>query len=234
MRPLVTLLLALAFATAAQAVPIDVQGVRLEIPIPKGFGDPSRAMPVARTLAETLTPAGNRLQLVFLSDADLKLAKAGGEAQWDRYLMVQTTMKIESVNVSDSEFEKFRNVFAQRQAVLLEENKEAIQRQLVGASEKYSQAAGGPAFSLTLGQTIPLGVFANTRNGFAYGSLVKYSVQISGQTVEQPMVAAMAAANIRHKMIFLNAYSMYRTQKDIDDVKRTVESWLAAVEAANR
>jgi hypothetical protein len=77
-------------------------------------------------------------------------------------------------------------------------------------------------------------VFANSRNAIAFGSRIKYSARIGGQTVEQPMVAAMAMANIRHKVVFLYAYGMYRTQGDIDEVKRTAAGWLAAVDAANR
>jgi hypothetical protein len=227
-------LLSVALATAAQATQIDLQGVRIEIPVPKGFGDPSRTMPMAKTLAETMTPPTNRLQLVLMSEADLNLVRKGGAARWDRYLMVQTNRKLEEVNVSDSEFEKINSGLGQRQATLLAENKEAVDKLMKGASTKFSHALGGPAMSLAVGQTVPLGVFASSRKAIAVGSLITFSAESGGQTYKQPMVTAMVLAHIRNKVVFLYAYATYRTQADIDEVKRTTATWIAGVEAANR
>jgi len=237
MKSQLAVVLSLVFALGASAatMTIEVEGVRISVPIPKEYGSPAVIMPQALTLGESMTPLVNRLQLVLMSAADLKRARAGKDAQWDRYLMVQTNRKAEAMTFTESDFAKIRKGFVEGQATLVEQNKDAIQRQLAGAAPTISAATGSPVFSMKLGETLPLGVFANSNpNSIAFGSIVKYSMQSGGRTIESPVVVAIAIAAVRQKLMFFYVYSTYRTKADVDDVKQTTTAWLADIATANK
>ncbi len=80
-----------AWAAPAQAqaqaqvntVPTPIERTLVQLPVPAGFADPSRALPQMRQLGERMTPPSNRLLAIFMSQADIDSALAG-DLEWVR------------------------------------------------------------------------------------------------------------------------------------------------------
>jgi hypothetical protein len=228
----------LAFAASdTRSVPsstIAVQGVQIVIPAPKGFVDPMlTGLDVSET-AQALTASTNRFKLVFLSDADIKRGRAGKEMQWDRYFMVETNLKAESVNFDERDFAKFRAVFRQQQATLMERVKPQMQREVDMTVAKLAGTQGDDGVTIKVGETRSLGVFLDASDAIGMASLVNYAAHVNGRTVEQPVVVAWVTANVKHKVLYFYTNRTYRSAADIEDAERAAKLWMAEVAAANR
>ena len=109
MRRLLLALL-LACATWAQAAPYAVQlgAERVVLDAAPGFSDTTfLASPRLQELAESLTPASNRILLFALTDADLRRFSSGDTPELLRYLLVATPRALERNSVGLSEFRAF-------------------------------------------------------------------------------------------------------------------------------
>lgn len=106
LAPLLAALLA-AFSLNGAAAPFAVRlGVeRIALDSPPGFTDTlDLASPRLQNLAETLTPASNRILLFALSDADVRSFTTGDRLDARRYMIAVTPRGLENVRVSLDQF----------------------------------------------------------------------------------------------------------------------------------
>ena len=106
LRALATaLLLALPLHVAAAPFAVQVGESRIALDAPPGFADTGfTGSPRLQELAESLTPASNRVLLFALSDADLRRFTLGDQLELRRYMIIVTSRTAEREGMSESTF----------------------------------------------------------------------------------------------------------------------------------
>lgn len=220
-------------AVSASSVVEVVGGVPITVPAPPGFVDPSSVSKDLRSIGETMTPPTNRLLALFISEPDIKRIASGKSATLSRYFMAQTMRKIESTNVSVRDFVKLREMFKQQQRDLLERNKNKIQQNIDSASKEIGRQFQDPTLTVKVGEILPLGVFHEGDSSIGMAALVKYSFVINGKTEERPMAMAMTFALVKGRIIFLYAYSSYRSNADAEWARSVSLQWVSSLASLN-
>jgi hypothetical protein len=96
--------------TSAEAAPFAVQlgDTRIGLDAPPGFADTGfTGSPRLQELAETLTPASNRILLFAISDADLRRFTQGDNPDLRRYVIAVTPKGLEQQRVTPDMFGAF-------------------------------------------------------------------------------------------------------------------------------
>jgi hypothetical protein len=93
---------------AAAPFLVELGGVRVALDAPAGFADTGfTGSPRLRELAESLTPASNRVLLFALTDSDLRSFTVGDAPELRRYLLAVTPRSYEREWVSPTQFSAF-------------------------------------------------------------------------------------------------------------------------------
>ena len=99
---------AVSFSCAAAPFAVRLGDERIVLDAPPGFADTlDLASPRLQELAESLTPASNRILLFALTDADLRRFSSGDTPELLRYLLVATPRALERKGVGLSDFRAF-------------------------------------------------------------------------------------------------------------------------------
>lgn len=99
---------AVSFSCAAAPFAVRLGDERIVLDAPPGFADTLElASPRLQELAESLTPASNRILLFALTDADLRRFSSGDTPELLRYLLVATPRALERNSVGLSDFRAF-------------------------------------------------------------------------------------------------------------------------------
>jgi hypothetical protein len=89
---------------------VQVGDARLGMDAPPGFADTGfTGSPRLQELAETLTPASNRILMFAISDADLRRFTVGDTIEARRYMVAVTPRGLERDRISPSAFTTFVN-----------------------------------------------------------------------------------------------------------------------------
>src|SRR5436190_10786422 len=106
----IVLLAAFLLVGSAVAAPFAVQlgDTRIGMDAPPGFADTGfTGSPRLQELAETLTPASNRILLFAISDADLRRFSQGDNPDLRRYMIAVTPKGLEQQRVTSAMFGSF-------------------------------------------------------------------------------------------------------------------------------
>jgi hypothetical protein len=99
---------AVSFSCTAAPFAVRLGDERIVLDAPPGFADTLElASPRLQELAESLTPASNRILLFALTDADLRRFSSGDTPELLRYLLVATPRALERNSVGLSDFRAF-------------------------------------------------------------------------------------------------------------------------------
>jgi hypothetical protein len=97
-----------SFGCAAAPFAVRLGAERIVLDAPPGFADTlDLASPRLQELAESLTPAPNRILLFALTDADLRRFSSGDTPELLRYLLVATPRALERNSAGLSDFRAF-------------------------------------------------------------------------------------------------------------------------------
>ena len=220
-------------ALSASSVVETVGGTPITVPAPPGFTDPSSISKDLQSVGEAMTPPTNRLLALFISEPDIKRVSSGKSATLSRYFMAQTMRKLESTNVSVRDFVKLREMFKQQQRDLLERHKSKSQQNIDAASKELGRKYQDPSFAMKVGEISPLGVFLDGDTSVGMAALIKYSFVIDGKTEETPMAMAMTIALVKGRIIYLYAYSTYKSNADAEWVRSVSRQWMSSVASFN-
>jgi hypothetical protein len=106
--PAFAVVFAVSFSCAAAPFALRLGDERIVLDAPPGFADTLElASPRLQELAESLTPASNRILLFALTDADLRRFSSGDTPELLRYLLVATPRALERNSVGLSDFRAF-------------------------------------------------------------------------------------------------------------------------------
>ena len=130
----------------------------------------------------------------------------------------------ESSNITAAAFNKAKPEV--RNAVALQAEK---YRKFIKAMETQANAAIAPD-SMTLNESIPLGIFDESDDSICFAMLVK----IQSGSDSYVSVVAGAIVRVNNRVLYLNAYTPYRQKSDIDWARNGLQHWRDAVLSANR
>jgi hypothetical protein len=219
--------------SAESAVTERVGSTSVSLPTPPGFTEASGPAPGFRRLGETMTPPTNRLLAVFLSDGDIVRAAAGKPPELIRYFMVQTLRHTEGMVLTPADFAQVRDLLRTQYKELLHRAKPGFQGELDRMAGEFGKQAGASDLSLKLGEMTALEVFDDRPQSISLLALTKYVVHAAGKTEEAPVAMSMTTAILKGKVVYLYAYSRYRSAADIEWVRSEMSAWSARVQGAN-
>ena len=213
------------------SAPIDRTLVQL--PIPAGFADPTRALPQMRQLGERMTPATNRLLAIFMAQADIDSAVAGQPPAMSRYFMAQTLRQTESSQISEGEFGQVKTMLRQQYQSLLKQIGPKVQSELDRAAREIGRDAGQESLSLKTGELKGLEVFDERAGSISLLAATQYQVQVGDRVDEVPMAMGITTAVIKGKLVYFYAYSIYRGAADLEWVRSVTRDWLPLAASSN-
>ena len=108
MRALAAVLAAFSLQCAATPFGLQVGDVRLGFDLPAGFTDSlPTGSPRILDLAESLTPATNRILVFALSDADMRRFNSGDAPELKQYILAATPKSLEYERMSGEAFNRY-------------------------------------------------------------------------------------------------------------------------------
>jgi hypothetical protein len=222
-----------ARAEAATTSPTSIGLTLIEVPIPDGFADASRALPALRQLGERLTPPGNRLLALLIPRADMALARTGQPPSMQRYMMVQTLRQTENQTLTESDFEGVRKLLREQYQGLLKSATPAVQGLLDNSAREIGRDAGVDGLQLKVGDMQGLEVFDERPWSISLLAATRYAVQVGEQTQEVPMAVGITTALVRGKVVYFYAYALFQASDDLDWVRSVTRAWLPLAAKAN-
>lgn len=245
MRPLYRLwwfaaLVALAMMAAAAAHAADdsyaapIGRVLVQLPVPAGFVEPSRTVPPLRYLGERMTPPGNRLLALFVTDSDERDAREGRNPGMVRYYMAQTLRQTEGEALGREDFSQIKTLLRQQYQQLLSSVADATQGHLDNAMKQIGRDAGQDVPSLKLGEMRGLEVFDEREGSISLLAVTKLAAQQAGEQVTEMAVAmSITTARVKDRLVYFYAYSQYREAADLDWLRSATREWLPRLAALN-
>jgi hypothetical protein len=107
-RALATVLALVSLQCAAVPFSLPLGDTRVAFDLPAGFADTAfTGSPRLQDLAETLTPASNRILVFALTDADLRKFSAGDPPELRQYLLAVTPRAFEHQRLTPAAFDAY-------------------------------------------------------------------------------------------------------------------------------
>jgi hypothetical protein len=205
----------------------------IEVPVPDGFVDASRALPALRQLGERLTPPGNRLLALLIPQGDLAQARAGQPPQMQRYLMAQTLRQTENQTLSEADFAVVRKLLREQYQSLLKSATPTVQGLLDQSAREIGRDAGVADLQLKIGDMRGLEVFDDQPGSISLLAATRYAVQAGEQSQDVPMAIGITTALLRGKVVYFYAYALFQSGDDLDWVRSVTRAWLPRAAQAN-
>ena len=220
-------------AFSSSPVEVNIGTTRIILPAPHGFSDPSGLSKNMEFAAEAMTPPSNRLLKFFIPDKDLGKISSDKSPTLNRYFVVQTMRKLDSANVSDSDFFKLRESLKSQQKNLFDQSQIKIKNNADIASKKIGEKFGDPTFLLKIGEVLPLGVFHVTNSSLGFSAITKNSFVVNGVSKETPIVMSAIISLLKGKLIYLYTYSVFKSNADTDWTQSASRHWFASISSSN-
>ena len=206
---------AVSFSCAAAPFAVRLGDERIVLDAPPGFADTlDLASPRLQELAESLTPASNRILLFALTDADLRRFSSGDTPELLRYLLVATPRALERKGVGLSDFRAF-------------------------AAEAV-RGLGDPAAPADLRAYLdsrPVGqpnlIRELRRTPLLISVLIATRLPPRTETEPQYLLHTLTLMLIRGKALSVSTYTRYRDAGDADWLRDATPRWTAELQRLN-
>jgi hypothetical protein len=206
---------AVSFSCTAAPFAVRLGDERIVLDAPPGFADTLElASPRLQELAESLTPASNRILLFALTDADLRRFSSGDTPELLRYFLVATPRAVERKGVGLSDFRAFAA--------------EAVR----GLGEP-----GAPADLRAYLDSRPIGqpnlIRELRRTPLLVSVLVATRLPPRTETEPQYLLHTMTLMLIRGKALSVSTYTRYRDGSDADWLLDATLRWTGELQRLN-
>ena len=84
-----------------------------------------------------------------------------------------------------------------------------------------------------VGQTVPLGVFADSLNFVAFATLAKYQVSIEKDKLDYLVANSTSFIRASNRLLFAYIYATYESQKDLDWLRIASQQWANDIISVN-
>jgi hypothetical protein len=206
---------AVSFSCTAAPFAVRLGDERIVLDAPPGFADTLElASPRLQELAESLTPASNRILLFALTDADLRRFSSGDTPELLRYFLVATPRALERKGVGLSDFRAFAA--------------DAVR----GLGEPMASAdLRAYLDSRPIGQ--PNLIRELRRSPLLVSVLVATRLPPRTETEPQYLLHTMTLMLIRGKALSVSTYTRYRDGSDADWLLDATLRWTGELQRLN-
>ena len=225
---LAALVLTLPVAAAHAAGTMNFGSRSLYVPDPMGFEAISKSVPRFMQLAQAYLPPSNRLVEAYVTADDEAALSLGKPIDLKRYFQLQTLKSLDGTAVSNEEFQSAAGEI------------ESGLKQALGDAEKLGgdlAAQGNKAVKdmttvdpkVSVSGTGYLGIYRRE----PWGQFFTIKSKVSAGAESTTLVASGGIVLVNYQLVFLYAYSQYKTEGDRQWVQGAVSEWADAVHEAN-
>lgn len=230
------LLSALPIASHSQAFGkasvVQIGAESIQVPTPAGFVETSRRSQELWNMALAYSAGDARVAAHFVTEPDLKAFEAGKTVHFREFMLVQTPKRAEGIVATQAQFDKLK-----AGTVDLQRNLAAkLEPRLAAEVEKVSKAistAQASSIKVRVGEIVPVSIDRNDPKVLVYTVLSRAGITSGTKTEEQNMVASTAYCFVKGKVVMLMSYRQFKSPRDLQTSRTTVESWANALIAAN-
>jgi hypothetical protein len=220
-----------ALLVTAQAGPVKVGDVTIELPAPLGCAELTPAQEPHYGAAQALVPQSNGLLAYYVTKADMERIAQGQAPEFQYTLSAQTPKALEGKFVSPEDFKAMCEGMTSKNAELMAQ----VEKDAPGLVEKISAELSDKAKSnvdLRFAKMLPMRPHAQTENSLAFTNLI--TLEVPGEGGAEPRNVTRAVDTsvllLGGKVIYL--YFNSPTAK-LETVQLTGKEWREAVLAAN-
>lgn len=218
---------------AAPALSTSVGAVKLAVPHPDGYVDPSGPAPQIIDFMQSTVPPTNRFLGILIPPADLKLFLSGKEAPLNRYYAIQTMRATEHLTITPVQFAQMRQIIREQQATMMDKAKAMAQESLDKGARKIGEKIDDESFALKIGEVKGLGVFHESDTAISFAATSQMAIRHEGKTQSGKLIFTSTAVLVKGKLLFLYVYSSHRGEADVRWTRDEAIKWTAAVQQAN-
>ena len=219
MRLLAAALTMVSLQCAAAPFALQVGDVRLGFDLPGGFADSlPTGSPRLQELAESFTPATNRILVFALSDADMRRFNTGDSPELRQYLLVVTPRAQEQERMSQQAFDRY-----------VRDGMRGMGKPLEGDFTKVMEAQppGQPALiAEVLRDPDAISLLRAVRLPPAEGVLSWFKPS-------QYVMSSTTVILLRGKALTLTVTSGYESKADIDSIRELTLRWVDQLRRLN-
>ena len=220
---IIILLLTVRVSSASE---ITVGTRQIVLPGREGFAEISEIFPDVFVFFEDITPPGNNLRAVLVTEADAATLSESRRPGYGRYFLVQTNESLENTDVSAGDFAQIKEASRSALEKIFAEQKPRIDEISENLSEHLSKNLDA-AVKMKIGETIPIVSNSESDRHFTFSSLTKQSVSAGGKETEFLVVCTGSIVLLKERLVYLYAYSMYDTIDDLRWTQSEIEKWTA-------
>ena len=222
-RALAAFLAVASLQCAAAPFAANVGETRLVLDAPPGYADTTfTGSPRLQELAESLTPASNRILLFAISDGDLRRFSLGDPPEFRRYMLVATPRVTERERIDRPAFQRLADDALRGVRALPEDADIArhLEGQPVGARSTLAQLRRNPeVVSLLHGTRLE-----PTKIPRLFGADERQNFVLTTSTL---MLA-------RGKVLSLSVFTLYQSPEDAAWIRSLTESWVDQLQRLNK
>lgn len=222
--PLVACLFLAARMAVADNTTVSVGGTSITLPAPAGFFRYDGKSAKVDSYEQKLLPATNRLLADFGSEEDVADVLLDRLPTLERHFSAQTLRSAESLELTATAFGNMKPEIAHTVA-----EQASKYRDLAKNLETSASVAIGSR--LTIGESIPLGVFDDTADSICFSMLSKVKVEVLSDAYVS--ISTCCVVRVSNRVLYLLSSSPYRDKSDIEWARRNVKLWRDAVLKAN-
>ena len=222
----------LLMVSPSHGVEATIGALRIVIPAPSGFTEVRTVSKETFSVFQDLTPQTNNLLAGFITKKDAGFLIQDKDAEFSRYLLVQTFSKFEDINMSLNQFSEMRKGI--RKDV---ESSKLISQKKINAltklgSQKLSERYDSD-ISFEINESIQLGINNETATSISMSTLAKYDQSIDGKKSELIMSGTTVFLLVKGKLLYLYAFGEYISDLDLDWTREITKSWTSQIISSN-
>jgi hypothetical protein len=233
---LIAALFAICAAGAAHAAVLiesSVAGTGVALPVPAGFTEPSRDLPILRSRAEQITPPQMRLLATYVDDSDFRAVQQGKAPDFKRYFMISVLRSKEADVLDVKAFRSVKSEVTGLDQAAIDQSREGIQNHLTSVARTIGVESGVSDLSLKVGESRQLGVFDETASSVSMLGVSKVSASNGTRELNTTVGQATSLVLLNGKVVFLAAYSRIDSDEDYSWLRKQSDAWIKSALQSN-
>ncbi|NLA69147.1 MAG: hypothetical protein GX856_13075 [Gammaproteobacteria bacterium] len=223
-------LLCLLAPAMALAAPVRLGGTTVEVPAPVGFVAVVPGMTAVSAFQHHFVPPGNVQFALFIDEADVPEALAGGIPELERRFAVQTAKALVDRRITQSDFAGIKRAFASNNEALYAELRKKLPGLLADASKGVSEQLDTRVM-INIGGIVPLPPHHEDERSMSASMIARNEVAAGGgETLVEVIAATMTFVHVNDRVLFLYAYA---NRDDLEWTRQRSRAWAEAIIEAN-
>ncbi len=216
---------------AQTTAPLQIGSETVQFPLSEGNVSVSGRAPSVFELLGKALPPGIRLVETYYTEADLKRTLLGISRPQDTYCAVQTLRDMESLTVSQAEWEQGKLEMARQLGDL---DPVALGKKLGRETSARLSEASGAKVELNMEKLSRPVVYSTEGNAIRFIMQLPLTGKVGSSDVDERLVMVGAMVRVRSKLMQVFLYHIRQDEKTSTQLQTDLEDLLSRLEAANQ